>query len=387
MEFPNFLSLFIVSFFMMLGSPILVDLSIYFNISPENMNFITTFYMIGEVSGFLIFNYCNRKFSKDNIAICVYILLISVLIGLILMTSLFFFYGLYFISGILLGIIFINSNSSMLESEVKNKDSVVNLGHGFFAIGALMSPFISSSLVDKQISWKIVYMIVIGLVLFSLISYFIKSKRKMTARDGLSKESEINDREKSYKKRNKFIYLLFSAILMLLYVMSEVTVFSWAPTFFRIDRIFDLYSASFIISLFWIGILSGRLLISYLSYKFKSGNLLITLSVISIVGLVILIFPTLQKLNFLGALITGLGFSGIPPLLISSTGKISGSGKNEALTVLLVTGITFGGLVPFIIRFIVNYSIFISILIAIIFMVAFAIFVIVRKYYRKTIKI
>ena len=130
--------------------------------------------MIGEVAGILALIFLNRKFSSTNVVILSYILLIPTLTGLILATSLIFFYVLYFISGFLLGIIFINANTSMLEGEVKNKDSVVNLGHGFFAIGALISPFIASSLVSRQINWKLIYLVVIGLVLISLISYIFK---------------------------------------------------------------------------------------------------------------------------------------------------------------------------------------------------------------------
>ena len=130
--------------------------------------------------------------------------------------------------------------------------------------------------------------------------------------------------------------MMFTAIMMLFYVMSEVTIFSWAPTFFRVEKLFDLYSASIIVSVFWIGILIGRLIISFLSYKFKAGNLLMALSIISLIGLILTIFPVSQKINFIGAGLIGLGFSGIPPLLISSSGRIFGSGRDLSLTILFV---------------------------------------------------
>ncbi|MFO7928669.1 MAG: MFS transporter [Candidatus Humimicrobiaceae bacterium] len=385
MEFPNYISLFIFSFYMMLASPILLDISNYFNVSPENMNFIITFFLIGEAAGMLALIFLNRKFSSINVVIWVYILLIPVLIGLILATSLIFFYVLYFISGFLLGIIFMNANISMLEGGVKNKDSVINLGHGFFAIGALASPFFASSLVNRQINWKLIYLAVIVLVLISLISYLFKNKRKR-AKTGLEKEKRVISMKGLFKNKNKNIYMILTVILMLFYVMSEVTVFSWAPTFFRVEKLFDLYSASFIVSVFWIGILVGRLSVSFLSYKFKAGALLIALSIISITGLMLAIFPIRQEINFIGAGLTGLGFSGIPPLLISSAGRIFGSGKDVALTILFVVGITSGSLIPLLIRSIANYSFFLSMAIAIMFMVVFAIFVIIRKYYRKTLK-
>ena len=275
-----------------------------------------------------------------------------------------------------------NANLSMLEGKVKNKDSIINLGHGFFAIGALTSPFIASSLINRQMNWRILYIIVIGIVLLSFISHLLVNKKQVSS----LKEREIIPIRETFKYRGKNIYMMFTAIMMLFYVMSEVTIFSWAPTFFRIEKLFDLYSASIIVSVFWIGILAGRLIISFLSYKFKAGNLLMALSIISLIGLILAIFPALQIINFIGAGLIGLGFSGIPPLLISSSGRIFGSGRDLSLTILFVVGTTSGSIIPFIISLLADYSFLFSMVIAIIFMVIFFIFVIIRKNYRKTLK-
>ncbi len=386
MEFPNYISLFIYSFFMMLTSPILLDISTYFDISPESMNLIITFFLIGAVSGIIALLFLNRKFNSTKVIIWTYVLLIPTLTGLILATSLIFFYILYFISGFLLGIIFMNANTSILEGKVKNKDSVVNLGFGFFAIGALTSPFFSSSIVNSRINWKFIYLAVIFLTIISLISYLFKNKRNQVGGADLSAKKKPFSTRELFQNKNKYIYLILTIIIHLFYVMSEVTVFSWAPTFFRIEKFFDLYSASFIVSVFWIGILAGRLLVSFLSYKFKAGTLLIALSIISLTGLILIIFPIRQQINFIGAGLTGLGFSGIPPLLISSAGRIFGHGKDVVLTMFFAVGVTGGSLIPFVIRSVASYSLFISMAIAIIFMVILAILVIVRKHYRKTLK-
>ncbi len=384
MEFPNYLSLFLFSFFMMLASTILLDISKYFNISAENMNLIITFFLIGEVVGMLALIFLNKKFSRNNIVAWTYILIIPTLTGLILVTSIIFFYALYFVSGCLFGILLMNANLSMLEGKVKNKDSVVNLGHGFFAIGALISPLFSSSLVNKQMNWRLMYLAVIGLALISLISFLFVNRKKQA---GFLTEKKTFSIKETFKHRDKNIYMVLTAILMLFYVMSEVTIFSWAPTFFRVAKQFDLSRASLIASVFWIGMLAGRLIISFLSYKFKAGTLLLGLSLISIVGLILAIFPVVQIVNFIGAGLIGLGFSGIPPLLISSAGRIFSSGKDLALTLLFVVGITSGSMIPFVISRLANYSFLISMVIAIIFMVIFGIFVIIRKHYRKTLKI
>jgi MFS transporter, FHS family, glucose/mannose:H+ symporter len=384
LEFPNYLSMFLFSFFMMLSSPILVDMGKSFSIQPESMNLIITYFLLGEIAGMLTLVFLIRKFSQKIMIILVYILLVPAATGLMLVSSLTFFYILYFAAGFGLGIIFMNSNLSMLQGKVKNKESVVNLGHGFFAMGALVSPFIASSFVKSGVSWRFIYIAVIVLAIACLVSYIIIEKMKK-ASGSLDKKIESTPFREIFKYKKRNIYMLLTAVLMLFYVMSEVTIFSWAPTFFRVEKLFDIYSASLIVSIFWVGILAGRLLISVLSYKYKAGVLLIALSAISLAGLALVIFPAGRTLNFAGAGLVGLGFSGIPPLLISSGGKIFGADVDVSLTTLFVIGIASGSFIPYLIKVISSYSFIFSMIIAIIFMALFFIFVFVRKAYRKTL--
>jgi fucose permease len=382
LEFPNFLSLFLFAFFMTLASPILVDMGKFFNVLPENMNLIVTFFMIGELAGILALIFLIRRFNGRKVIIWSYAALIPVLVGVFLAESLILFYLLYFITGCLLGAIFMDANLDMLEGKVENKDSVVNLGHGFFAIGALASPFIVSVLVNRQISWRYIYLIVIILSTISLAMRLFMYKRMQV--EDPAKKIVISLKE-TFKSKNKNIYMLLTSILMLFYVMSEVTIFSWSPTFFRVEKLFNIFNAGLVVSVFWIGILAGRLIISVLSYRIKAGTLLIILSLISISGLAIAIFPIIQSINIIGAAIMGLGFSGIPPLLISSASRIFGAGKDISLTILFVIGIAGGSIIPFLIKILANYSFLFSLLIALIFMAAFLIFVLVRRNFRKTI--
>jgi fucose permease len=367
---------------MTLASPILVDMGKFFNVLPENMNLIVTFFMIGELAGILALIFLIRRFNGRKVIIWSYAALIPVLVGVFLAESLILFYLLYFITGCLLGAIFMDANLDMLEGKVENKDSVVNLGHGFFAIGALASPFIVSVLVNRQISWRYIYLIVIILSTISLAMRLFMYKRMQV--EDPAKKIVISLKE-TFKSKKKNIYMLLTSILMLFYVMSEVTIFSWSPTFFRVEKLFNIFNAGLVVSVFWIGILAGRLIISVLSYRIKAGTLLIILSLISISGLAIAIFPIIQSINIIGAAIMGLGFSGIPPLLISSASRIFGAGKDISLTILFVIGIAGGSIIPFLIKILANYSFLFSLLIALIFMAAFLIFVLVRRNFRKTI--
>ena len=105
-EIPNFLSMFIFAFFMMMTSPILVDIGVFFKVSPENINLIITFYTIGVIMGLITTIFLNRKFKKNHIIIVAYLITIPILVTLGLIKNLIIFNILYFIVGYFIGLAF-----------------------------------------------------------------------------------------------------------------------------------------------------------------------------------------------------------------------------------------------------------------------------------------
>ncbi len=380
-EFPNFFSLFIFSFFMMATSPILLDISDSFNVSPENMNLMITFFMIGVVTGLLTSIFYNRKFKKIHIILAAYLLTIPVLVGLGLTRTLVVFNVLYFFSGYLFGLVWISANSNMVEGRVKNKDSVVNLGHGFFAIGALSAPFLATGLVNRQISWNIIYYIMIFLVFVAIFLYLITNKKRGTG--SLSGQEKIPVK-KIFKYRNKNIFFILSAVIILFYVTAEAIIFTWVPTFFRVERMFDLSSAGFIISVFWIGMLVGRVGISFLSYRLKAGNIMIGSALISIIALVFTIFIDNIYVNFIAIGFVGLGFSGYVPLIISTSSSLYDSGKDIVITILFFLGLSGNALGPYLTKLTSGSSMVLSLALSIFLMCVVLVFTVVRVLYRRS---
>ena len=379
-EFPNFLSLFIFSFFMMFTSPILLDISYFFNVTPGNMNLIITFFSIGVAIGLVTSVFYNRKFKKIHIVLAAYLLVIPILIGLGLTRDLVVFNILYFFSGYLLGLIWINANSYMLEGKIKNKDSIVNLGYGFFAIGALSAPFLATGLLNRQMSWNIIYFIIIILVILAIFLYFITNKRRGKVS---SSEQEYIPLKKIFKYKNKNIYFLFSTIIILFYVTSEAIIFSWAPSFFRIEKMFNLSSAGLILTIFWIGILIGRLSISFLSYRVMSGHILIGSAIISIIALIFTIFADNITVNFIAIGFAGLGFSGFVPLLISASSTIYDSGKDIVVTVLFLLGLSGNAIAPYLTKLVSGRSMVLSLALTVIFMSVVLVLTIIQVLYKR----
>jgi len=305
---------------------------------------------------------------------------IPILVILGLTRNLIIFNILYFIIGYFFGLVWINANSNLVESRVKNKDSVVNLGHSFFAIGALTEPFLSTGLINRKISWNIIYFITISLVLIAILSYIIIPKKRKTSILPDHAKKSIKD---LFKYRNRNIFFLFSGILMILYVISEAIIFTRAPTFFRIQKMFSLSDAGFILTIFWIGMLISREGISFLSYRLKTRNIMIVSSLISIIALVLTIFINNTLINFIAIGFVGLGFSGFAPLILSATSTAYDSNKDIVVTIVFFFGISGNAIGPYLTKLTSSNNMVFSLALTILLMVAVLLFTLIRAFYKR----
>ena len=383
LEIPNFLSLFIFAFFMMAVSPVLIDISRTLKVSPESMNLIITYFMIGVAGGVVANIFFTRWFKNKHIMIFCYILLIPVMLGLIIAGSITTFYILYFLSGFLVGIIWIHANTNMVQGSVNNKESVVSIGHVFFALGAFTSPIIAANLIAGGFGWKTIYYIVIFLVILSLSLYLIFERQKKEDPKSVPEKFAFN---KIFGNRSKNIFLILSLVVIAFYFILETIIITWFPTFLRLGRSFDIIEAGYTISIFWVGMLIGRLILSVLSYKVRSDFILFGSCILSLTALSIAIFSDLNILNYIGIGFAGLGFSGFVPLMISSSIAMFKSGKEIVLAILFSLGLISNSLGPVITKILSDYNLVISVAITIIFMFITGIFLIIRYFYQKNIK-
>jgi MFS family permease len=378
-ELPNFLSLFIGSFFISFVSPILIEIGNSFGSTVENVMLITSYYMIGSLFGMILSPFLNRKLKRIYIFIISYITLLPCITILSFIDNIIVFYCIYFFTGFIFGVIGIQANTNMAESTLENKDNVMNIGHSFFAIGAIIAPIISSNIVKSGVNWRYLYYFIIFFIVLNII-LFIILRRKI---DNAMPEQKAVSLKIVFANKKTNLYLFLTIIALFFYVIVETIVSIWSPTFFRILKHFDVQSAGLMLTILWIGIFSGRLLVGSLSYKIKTGYMLMILTIISIISLIFLIYSDIKFINYLAIFFTGFGFSGIVPLLVSSTGSFFPKGKEIIMTILFLMPAVAGMSAPYLTRNIAQRSMFFSIAITIFFMAAVMVLVTVRMYYEK----
>ena len=378
-ELPNFLTLFIAAFYVSLISPILIEISNSLVSTIENVILLISYHMVGALFGSILSPFLNRKLKRINIFIIFYITLLPCLTILSFASNIIVFFLIYFFAGFIFGIIWIQANANMVESALDNKDSIVNTGHGFYAIGAITAPIVSSTFVKSGINWRYMYYFVIFFIIINII-LFIILRRKI---DNISPIQKTVSLKIVFANKKTNLYLFLTVIILFFYATAEAIVSIWSPTFFRILKHFDVRSAGLMLTILWIGVLSGRLLIGFLSYKIKTGYILVILALLSIISLIFLVYSDIKFINYLAIFFAGFGFSGIVPLLLSSASSFFPKGKEIIMTILFLMPTAGYMSAPYLTRYISQRSMFFSIAITIFFMGAVLVLVTIRMCYRK----
>jgi MFS transporter, FHS family, glucose/mannose:H+ symporter len=384
LEIPNYLSLFIFPLFFLTLSPILLDISASTGIKIGNLSLIFTFFTIGSAIGQLTSIQYNRRFSPLTVLVASFIVLIPVTLGLSWSKNLATFYILYFISGYILGVVWLQANQNIVRSRIKNKDKLTTLALSFYPIGAFMAPYISSFIVGRDMNWQVLYYLLIFLILIIIILYLTITRRIKYL--SIKPDEKISIREVFNDKSRNILFVL-TAVMLFIYCISETVVATWAPTFFRTERYFNIGETALAISLFWGGFLIGRLITGMISGKIKTSYLILILASIAFISAISIYFFNSRNISLIIMFIIGLGYSSIFPLLVYTGSTIYKLGRGLLLTILF-TGMNLGiALVPFMIRFFSGFNMLLSISLAPIFMMVFIILSISIIIYSRAIKL
>jgi FHS family glucose/mannose:H+ symporter-like MFS transporter len=380
-EIPNFLSVFITPVYFMTVSPMLLEMSSDTGFSTGNLGLIITFFTIGLILGQLTSVYFNRRFSKISIIIYSYIITIFCLITLYFVRNLNLFYVLYFITGYTAGIIWLQATQYILESKISNKDRLTTIFLSFYPIGNFTGPFIVTSLIKNGINWRYNYFITAFLALVILILYIIlkiKHDRSITPGD----IEKISFRATFTDKKINTVFLL-GCLLLLLYAVSETVIATWSPTFLRTVRFLEIEMASLAVSIFWISILAGRIIVSFIAGRVKTNYIMLTLSCIGFISMAFLVFAKSLWAVFILTGLSGLGCSGIVTLGISSASTVYEKGRGLLASIIFAAVNTGLSSAPFITKLVSNYKMMLSIAMASIFMFLTGVLILIKILYER----
>ncbi|MBM3212275.1 MFS transporter, partial [Candidatus Poribacteria bacterium] len=238
-------------------------------------------------------------------------------------------------------------NYAVIRIERSGQSRLMNFMHAAFSVGAILGPFAVSVLIASGSSWQAVYR---AMSLASLIMAGIFFKLPLSRLGETGKASE--DRPGVFKMLKQPL-LIMAFLILFLYVGTELGVSAWVAEYYvKILETSESIGA-LMVSIFWIGLLMGRLGLS--GYRgIRQAEWLLSLSCTCTLALIFALLVKGPWLVGFGFFIAGLGFSAIYPLVIAIVGQNFKHGQGVAVGVAATGGGIGSFAFPFIMSAISN---------------------------------
>ena len=226
----------------------------------------------------------------------------------------------------------------------------MNWLHCFWGIGVTVSPIIMSQFLSGQTGeWRNGYRVVALIqAAIALLVLFTLSKWK-----GLEGEESAESEEKSDKSFIEIFKIkgvLTSTISLGLYCSMEFLLGTWGATYIVNTLGLSPDTAAMWVSLYYGGIMLGRIISGFVSMKYSDNNLIRGGIVVSFIGMIILLLP-LGATSLAGLLLIGVGFGPVFPSTLHAVpdrfGKqysadITGYHMGGAYTIGFAVQLTYG---------------------------------------------
>ncbi|MBA7576713.1 hypothetical protein ES708_18554 [subsurface metagenome] len=173
------------------------------------------------------------------------------------------------IMGIGCGLIFISSNSFIIQLYPAKRGTFLNIHHLFFGFGSLIGPLIMSSVLSKGLLWQIPYK---GLGLFALLVsvclLLILPNRKDVKRSGLS-QLDLNGIRKLFTNGD-FRTVMLVAFLS---IGIQFTLMYLIVTYLHGEKGLSITHSGIMLSLFFVLLALGRIICALLALKLKNSRI------------------------------------------------------------------------------------------------------------------
>ncbi len=225
-----------------------------------------------------------------------------------------------------------------------------NYLHCFYGIGVICSPYLMALALNTG-GWRsgYVYTALIQLVIALLIAFSIPAWRRVNTDGG--EEADEQSRSAGFSELIKIPSLVIMWLILIATNVIEYTCSVWGCTYLVEAKGMSAAGAASVISLFFIGMVLGRLLSGLVGGKIKTWRRITVYLCIFVVGLAVLLIPMGTWAVYVGLFLVGFGNGPIYPNLISLTpynfereisGSIMGTQIAAAFIGVMLAPITYG---------------------------------------------
>lgn len=252
--------------------------------------------------------------------------------------------GAMFLIGLSRGCISLVNNQAVNDT-YDSSSVMLNYLHCCFAIGAFLAPFAASVFITLGFNWRIITWILTACSASAAIAYGLTSVLSSASSDAKEKSDDASSDRSSSRSILSFLKepdFLILSMLLFFYIGFENCVNGWFVTYLQDTGLVSEALASTLVSVTWIVILVGRLVVAHCTKYFRPALLLTADCVGTLLFFAMLVFA--ENTVMVSIAMAGIGFcmGGIYPFTISEAGHfINGS----TLGIAVLTAIaSFGGI-------------------------------------------
>ena len=210
--------------------------------------------------------------------------------------------------------------------------------HSFWGVGAIISPYIMSYSLSRQLGWENGYftvsMIQVGVAVVLLLSLPVWKRHKGGIPNVEERGKVLSLPEILRIKGVKLVLPAFFA-----YCAAEATTMLWAVSYLVLKRGIPEETAAGYGALFFWGITAGRFLGGFVADKAGDRNMIRSSVAIMIMGTVMIVLPfSANEISLAGLVILGLGCATVYPSIIHSTPANFGQENSRAIIGVQMAG-------------------------------------------------
>lgn len=321
-----------------------------------NINFL---FQIGGFASLLLGAFFSDRMKKSNIIIASAIVMSAGLCLIGIVPPYIFLLVILFALGMSTQILNILTSGYTCDIvEEKKQGGYVTFLLAFYSIGSTVASQLSSRLANYV--WTSRFLIIgLGSGVFAIL--FLVSKFVLSEPDNVSVHTDSTESaENTYSlaalgnmlKNHKYILVLIMAFL---YTGHQTTIMMWLPTYLTKDlQMSEMFMGS-IISLYWTGVLGGRILYTAIFKRFNEAKFIMVSSILGSILFALAIFSGQAIMWQIGVAGLGILTGALFPLFIMIGCSLFPKNSGSASSFVGVAFALGSALFPYMLGFIADF--------------------------------
>lgn len=323
-----FLIFFTQGLFGVLSGTLTPLMSGHYGTSLSTIGFLFTMTAVARVVGNFISGKILPRIRLHRFVLATTGVIVAMLIIVFVIDNIWVVFTCFAVSSFAFGAQYALANHLILQLySGKKRAAVMSLMTSFYSIGALISPFIFSSLLKISISWSWILLIIAAVDVTTLLC--LKSDR-----DILTVDHGHEVQPKLAMNR----HILLSTLAIFLYTIAETTFSLWLSVFVA-DRLgLSLADAAFCLVIMWSGLAVGRIVTGFIARRFSCYRIIFALSLLVSLS-IILLFTVMTPANYkFIILLLGLGLSAMFSMILAFGNEQSERPDSRLMNILTTAG-------------------------------------------------